>query len=171
MDEVFGVKGAYYAHGCVPEAFLDELAVLAESIVEVDNNSHNMVCERKWFNDEEIAAKVLKCMPNELGMQRVLPSMRFLRYAGAGFIKAHTDGQRFDDKTNKPSTTSFLLYMSTCEQGGTTDFLESMKERDQVVNSIAPRRGSILVFPHETAHAGDCVIDAYPKILLRGDAY
>jgi len=50
--------------------------------------------------------------------------------------------------------------------GGTTDFLSATS--GEVLHSVVPRRGSILLFPHEALHEGTGV-GADSKFLLRGD--
>ena len=52
-----------------------------------------------------------------------------------------------------------LLYLTTTpeDDGGTTDFLETVEDEDSVVFSVRPKRGAMVVFPHDAAHVGRCV--------------
>ena len=58
--------------------------------------------------------------------------------------------------------------------GGETVLLEkegpNVGASGQVLATVEPRRGRLLVFPHACPHAGLAVIDA-PKLLLRGEFY
>jgi len=92
--------------------------------------------------------------------------MRFIEYDVGGYIAAHQDGVKFDTKTGKQSTTSFLLYLKDTCEGGTTDFLDCPE--GEVLHSVEPRRGWILIFPHSALHEGTGV-GADAKFLLRGD--
>ena len=80
------------------------------------------------------------------------------------------------------STHTFLLYLSDCHVGGETVLLREVGgvadtalvrgtadelERLGVIDSVAPRRGRLLLFPHACPHAGAAV--TAPKILIRGE--
>jgi hypothetical protein len=63
-----------------------------------------------------------------------------------------------------------------CGAGGETEFLRSVDgggrggrdADDNVLWSVRPQQGSILIFPHDTPHQG-AGVGYYPKIILRGD--
>ena len=67
-------------------------------------------------------------------------------------------------------------------EGGETEFLDALEEDEtrgddgeeaeevKVLFGARPVRGSILLFPHDIPHRGNCV-GMCPKILLRGDLY
>ena len=166
--------------------------------------SVNMTATRRFFNDNEegrdgwVGHAIVDALTRrhpELGITRVLPDMRFIEYPvglGAG-IAPHIDGIMYDEPTGRESTTSFLLYLTTVEEGGTTTFLAGGKWGDkrntscsgsrdgergsgsglspvEVIAEVAPVRGSILVFPHLQPHEGTAVYDKV-KWLLRGDCY
>jgi len=79
-------------------------------------------------------------------------------------------------ETGLPSTTSFLLYLEDVPEGegGETEFLRSVDggggrdTDDNVLWSVRPQQGSILIFPHDTPHQG-AGVGFHPKIILRGD--
>jgi hypothetical protein len=101
----------------------------------------------------------------------VFPHMRFLNYAEAGTVLApHVDLCRVDPVTGNRSTHSFLLYLTDCEVGGETFLLGDISgdERNNVLASVSPKRGRLLLFPHACPHEGNEVHDV-PKILLRGE--
>ncbi|KAL0491290.1 hypothetical protein AKO1_002373 [Acrasis kona] len=133
-----------------------------------DMGSYNMLADRKWFESEEIGTSILNAIPETYKFTRVLPSLRFIIYPSGGFIAPHVDGVRFDAVTQHPSTHSFLLYMIDTLEGGATEFLTAIRG-GEVVETIQPKRGSILIFPHNIPHQGTGVDTS--KILLRGDLY
>lgn len=57
---------------------------------------------------------------------------------------ARTHARNKHQVTSRQTTTSFLLYMCDTPAGGTTDFLNAVNDGN-VLYSVAPRRGSILV--------------------------
>jgi hypothetical protein len=69
------------------------------------------------------------------------------------------------------STHTFILYLTDCDEGGATRLLRDVKGegREDVSATVEPRRGRLLLFPHDTPHEGLEVFDV-PKILLRGEA-
>ena len=100
-----------------------------------------------------------------------LPHMRFLCYSQAGTVLApHVDLCRVDHSTGKRSTHSFLLYLTTCETGGETTLLGNLsgEGRNQVFAKVKPKRGRLLLFPHNCPHEGEKVLSV-PKLLIRGE--
>lgn len=94
------------------------------------------------------------------------------------------------------STHTLILYLTDCSEGGETVLLRSLPkpqkqqkdgevkkedekeaqvkewdERGQIVAKINPRKGRLLLFPHNCPHAGGAVFAEFPKILLRGEVY
>ena len=110
---------------------------------------------------------------------RVFPHMRFLHYTSSGTVLApHIDlcrvnpFSRASDKQTAEhrSTHTFILYLTDCETGGETSLLEEVTAdgSSPTLAKVSPRRGRLLIFPHQTPHEGMEVIDV-PKILLRGE--
>ena len=64
------------------------------------------------------------------------------------------------------STHTFLLYLNDCA-GGETALLETL--RGACLAAVAPRRGRLLVFPHDRPHEGRPT--GGKKLLLRGELY
>ena len=117
----------------------------------------------------------------------VLPRMRFLRYPEpGGRLAPHVDLRKHDEETGGRSTHTFCLYLATCERGGETVLLDRVRDPTDPMSDrvgvtafggegggkgvCAPRRGRVLVFPHDCPHAGRPVVDV-PKLLLRGECY
>ena len=117
----------------------------------------------------------------------VLPRMRFLRYPEpGGRLAPHVDLRKCDEETGGRSTHTFCLYLATCERGGETVLLDRVRDPTDPMSDrvgvtafggeaggrgvCAPRRGRVLVFPHDCPHAGRPVVDV-PKLLLRGECY
>ena len=84
------------------------------------------------------------------------------------------------------STHTFLLYLTSCEEGGETVMLSKLvadlaygknviqgrvEELERigagVIAAIKPKRGRLLIFPHSCPHAGAAV--TRPKMLIRGE--
>ena len=83
------------------------------------------------------------------------------------------------------STHTFIIYLTTCDTGGETALLRSVRydhieENDDVraINTIAavkPVRGRLLFFPHNHPHEGRAVVipqgGGHQKLLLRGEMF
>ena len=174
------------------DALIDRLNDLRESLPG-DSVSVNMVATRRFFEDPGWVSDALLGALNrrhpELGITRILPSMRFIEYPSGGQIYPHTDGIMYDPLTERQSTTTFLLYLTTVQDGGTTDMLAGGKwgwgsnpdaERarygaeecsdyeTRVLHEVRPLKGALIVFPHHAPHEGTGVFDE-EKIILRGD--
>lgn len=134
-----------------------------------DGGSYNMAADRRWFNSERVAQQLHRLIPPELAVSRVLPDLRFIIYSGGGYIKPHVDGKRWDEHTGTQSNASFLFYLTTCHDSGCTRFLSSLTPPLHALADVFPRCNSLLLFPHDCPHEGDCVSGGAPKILLRGD--
>ena len=110
---------------------------------------------------------------------RVFPHMRFLHYTSSGTVLApHIDLCRVNpfsrpsdkQKPEHRSTHTFILYLTDCETGGETSLLEEVTADGsaRTLAKVSPRKGRLLIFPHQTPHEGMEVVDV-PKILLRGE--
>jgi len=158
-------RNVLYLHG------LFESGTLLQQLEEMrpglpgDRTSQNMTAIRRRFHDKEIAALISAALPPSLGL-RALPDMRFIEYPLGGYIAPHVDGPSFDEASASLSTHTFLLYLCDTKEGGATHILSEM--HGDTLASLQPVTGSILLFPHATAHWGDVVGDE-PKVLLRGD--
>jgi hypothetical protein len=102
----------------------------------------------------------------------VLPHMRFLEYDSIGTSLApHVDLCRIVPMVGAPaqrSTHTWILYLQTCTSGGETLLLECLQQPQNVLATVAPQRGRLLLFPHNCPHMGAPVVQV-PKILLRGE--
>jgi len=130
-------------------------------------------------------------LPAHIDLSRSLP-------ANHVFIRGNDERfSELQISTNVSSTHTFILYLTDCEEGGETVFLRSMKtsvletssskdtkqERqslhcspnvllgppENIITSVRPKRGRLLLFPHNFIHAG-CPVISVPKLLLRGEA-
>jgi hypothetical protein len=166
--------GVRFYERAFDEAFCGMLDAARED-APVSLASGNMLANRRFVRDEVLAKTLEDAMPKEAGVERVISDLRFIDYdCAGGFILPHVDGVRVDAESGCVSNASMLLYLSTVpeDEGGETEFLKSVQDGDDessVLFSVRPRRGAMLVFPHDTPHVGRAVGSAYPKILLRGD--
>lgn len=95
----------------------------------------------------------------------VFSYMRFLEYEEVGMrLDPHSDGNKICDDTGLKSTHTMLIYLSDCKKGGETILYRS----SEIVEAVKPRLGRILLFPHETLHAGAKTVDI-PKTCLRAE--
>lgn len=83
---------------------------------------------------------------------------RFYRYQSEQFFKLHLDGT-FRRSPDEESALTFLIYLNDDFAGGHTDFMWE---------TVAPRAGMALVFPHRLMHQGSSVT-AGVKYVLRTD--
>jgi hypothetical protein len=158
-------RGVQYLHGLFDKCrLLQQLEALRPELPG-DRTSQNMTAIRRRFHDEAIAAQISAALPPSLCL-RALPDMRFIEYPLGGYIAPHVDGPSFDEASASLSTHTFLLYLRDTSEGGATHILSELN--GDTLASLQPVTGSILLFPHATAHWGDVVGDE-PKVLLRGD--
>jgi len=97
--------------------------------------------------------------------------MRFLHYTQPGSILApHVDLCRVDQDTQQRSTHTFILYLTDCDEGGETSLLGGVsgEKRNDILASVQPKMGRLLLFPHACPHEGNEVVHV-PKSLLRGE--
>lgn len=128
---------------------------------------------------------------------KVFPQMRFLHYEEEGTALApHVDLARRDARdVRMKSTHTFILYLSDCDAGGgETVLLKSLckkvnatpaiaatgsnvcstscaVEDENSIAAVSPRRGRLLLFPHNCPHEGRAISHKDPKLLLRGEVY
>eukprot|EP00986_Skeletonema_menzelii_P018465 scaffold26645_cov150-Skeletonema_menzelii.AAC.4 len=103
-----------------------------------------------------------------LSPKSVFQHIRFLKYERkGGVLPAHVDLCRVDEKSGQRSTHTFILYLTTCENGGGTALLDELSS-PTVLAVAQPKRGRALIFPHNTPHSG-LEVDCVPKVLLRGE--
>jgi predicted 2-oxoglutarate/Fe(II)-dependent dioxygenase YbiX len=84
--------------------------------------------------------------------------MRFYRYSPGQYFKWHKDGT-FRRSESEESFLTFIIYLNDDYAGGATQF---------AWETIAPKAGSVLVFPHRQRHQGAPVLSG-TKYVLRTD--
>ena len=125
---------------------------------------------RKMYSEETVSSDMRSHAINCSG---VFANMRFLQYSSrGGHLPPHEDLSRTDVILDRTSTHTFILYLSTCTEGGETALLRSVVRSDENDDNVivAPVRGRLLLFPHKCPHEGAPLIDV-PKLLLRGEAF
>jgi hypothetical protein len=101
----------------------------------------------------------------------IFPHMRFLHYEQPGIeLAPHVDLSRVSANTELRSTHTFILYLTDCRFGGETVLLQhlSVKLSNVELANISPKRGRLLLFPHNCPHKGNPTADI-PKLLVRGE--
>ena len=170
--------GSFLLDDAMESHFIDSLISLWKTVpVAEECRKKNGLCSvRSYFCDAvgTVSAYLQSCLSkafDELAGMVIFPHMRFLCYSHQGTeLAPHIDLRRIDPFTGERSTHSFLLYLTTCDEGGETALLEDVAgEGSTVVLARAkPKRGRLLLFPHCCPHSGLAVVDV-PKLLIRGE--
>lgn len=106
-------------------------------------------------------ARALPWLPPEIDGWRpcgMNARFRFYRYTVQQFFKWHQDGT-FRRSEHEESFLTFIMYLNDDDTGGATAF---------PWEKIAPKAGSVLVFPHRLRHQGAAIV-AGTKYVLRTD--
>lgn len=106
-------------------------------------------------------ARALPWLPPEIDGWRpcgMNERFRFYRYTVQQFFKWHQDGT-FRRSEHEESFLTFIMYLNDVDTGGATAF---------PWEKIAPKAGSVLVFPHRLRHQGAAIV-AGTKYVLRTD--
>jgi len=121
--------------------------------------------DRVLFDDPALAAglyeRAAPLLPAQICGGRLCgfnERFRFYRYGPGEYFKWHRDGS-FVRTPDEASCLTFLIYLNHDFEGGATEF------RGEVV---APRAGSVLVFPHRLTHQGMPIVSG-TKYVLRTD--
>lgn len=146
-------------------AYLCDIDTTMTAPLEAAINYAVMNIDPEYGNDKEFIVKVF-------------PQMKFLIYREPkGSLAPHVDLSKncedFPNYSALHSTHTLILYLTDCEIGGNTTLLNSVKKEcfgDNVIRTVQPKRGRLLVFPHLCPHAG-APVESVPKILLRGEVY
>mmetsp|Transcript_9366 Transcript_9366/g.14124 ORF Transcript_9366/g.14124 Transcript_9366/m.14124 type:complete len:565 (+) Transcript_9366:198-1892(+) len=173
--------GSYQIDGCFSDSFLSRLEYMWSKCPETPAtkpscSSRFYLCDSRGeiltaFCEALSAAREVSGSEDEFDLSGVFPNMRFLCYSTyGGSLPPHEDISHTDPFTNLSSTHTFILYLSTCEFGGETVLLDSVKKDSDFRIAVSPVRGRLLLFPHRCPHEGAGVI-SLPKLLLRGEAY
>lgn len=102
---------------------------------------------------------------------QVFPHMRFLDYSIVGTtLNPHVDICRVDPRTGVRSSHTFIVYLNDCVEGGETCLLQDMSHSSEILARVAPKRGRLLLFPHNCPHEGK-EVRTVPKLLVRGEVY
>ena len=115
-----------------------------------------------------------------MGAGESLPYFRILHYKSQGaYVGVHLDVAKKEavaapGSKKRSSRLTFLLYLSGDEadgeggEGGETVLHQSEAPGSKELARVAPKRGRMLVFPHNCPHSGLAVQNP-PKILIRGE--
>jgi len=121
--------------------------------------------DRVIFDDpclaELLFARAAPLLPATLGEWRLHglnERFRFYRYGRGEYFKWHKDGY-FEKTPDEVSMLTFLIYLNASFEGGDTQFRWE---------TVRPREGMLLVFPHNQSHQG-AEISAGTKYVLRSD--
>jgi len=104
------------------------------------------------------AAPLLPATIGEWHLHGLNERFRFYRYGRGEYFKWHKDGS-FERSPDEVSMLTFLIYLNAGFEGGDTQFRWE---------TVRPREGMLLVFPHNQSHQG-AEISAGTKYVLRSD--
>lgn len=116
----------------------------------------------------------------------ITPMMRFMKYQKNGQHYSHYDAGYLYPDTNYRSLMSFVLYLTTNEESGATRFISDGQENlpvwnrnhddwiretdpDEVIASVRPKKGSMLIFDHRICHDVEKYDGPGDRIIIRGD--
>lgn len=189
LDSSSPGAGSFYLDNAISRSAVDALIELWVSLpTETPSKKKVVPCSvRSYFCDaKSIISTMLVDSLESVALSghgvgrgegvHVFPHMRFLCYKESGASLApHVDLPRTDADSGLRSTHLFLLYLTDCETGGETTLLDESdgcgdvgKESNRVIAQVKPKRGRLLLFPHNSLHEGETVVDV-PKILIRGE--
>jgi len=162
--------GAVVIKNAVSESLLERIDTLRRGL---PLDKRRPTAHRRFFRDEAgwVRQELLRCLRSAGVVEAcddLMPWFRFIEYSQGGGMAPHTDGSNAHPDTGHRSTTTILLYLSTCPSAGGTALLESMAPGSPEVACVYPERGTVLMFPHRCPHVGKEVA-VHPKIALRAE--
>lgn len=117
----------------------------------------------------------------------VAPVMRFIRYTEHGLLVPHYDSTYVQNE-NKRTLMSAVLYLTNnaASDGGTTRLIKDpqanmpvskrdlkdwdrLAKPDEILHSIAPQQGSLLIFDHRILHDSESIVGNTQKVIMRTD--
>lgn len=116
----------------------------------------------------------------------ISPLLRFMRYEKGGQHYSHYDaGFFYPDQTHR-TLMSLVFYLTTNTKGGSTRFIRDNQEElpvwervhddwtreakiDEVVYSVPPQKGSVLIFDHRICHDVEQYLGENPRVIIRAD--
>eukprot|EP01065_Artemidia_motanka_P010837 TRINITY_DN15811_c0_g1_i1.p1 TRINITY_DN15811_c0_g1~~TRINITY_DN15811_c0_g1_i1.p1 ORF type:complete len:705 (+),score=235.88 TRINITY_DN15811_c0_g1_i1:61-2175(+) len=162
--------GSYVIDAAVPDSLIEQLTRLWDGcpVAEVARGERN---ERRYYCDSEgWVRRALESTMRDTPCRKVFAQMRFLHYSRPGqVLPPHTDLYHTDPETRQRSTHTLILYLTDCDGGGETALLPELSDEATPIARVTPRRGRLLLFPHDCPHMG-CPVTVPPKLLLRGEA-
>ena len=191
---------SFYIEGAFCDEFIDDLVKMHNSLSNEEVNQYRQhrpqstnAARRIHYCDTE--GWICQFITNALkrynlhyqqqeSIHHVFPHFRFISYIGedatTSFLKPHIDFSVLDRSSGNQSKYTFILYLTTVDEGGETvllDKLPSMKKDSSELNhedlsircAVQPVKGRLLVFPQGACpHAGLPVVKG-DKLILRGD--
>jgi hypothetical protein len=184
--------GSFYIDNSFSHDFIDKLVNLHESLRQT-GPQHGRAMQstnasrRSHYCDTEgwLCAALVQALQQTRkdhhidlpSLQRVFTHVRFVSYGDASYLAPHKDFPVLDRLSGRTSTHTFILYLTTCTQGGDTVLLDHLAKSNYKLiesnklsmrNAVQPVRGRLFVFPHACPHAGRQVAEG-TKLILRGD--
>ena len=126
----------------------------------VRNNDRLMIFDENTA--EDLFKKAAEFLPQEQEGYRLLnfnEMLRIYKYAPAQQFKMHRDGSYIRNEKEK-SFYTFMVYLNDDFEGGETEF--------ENLFTVAPEKGTALVFYHPLRHEGKILISGL-KYVLRTD--
>jgi hypothetical protein len=184
--------GSFYIDNAFSHDFIDKLVNLHESLRQTGPQHGRTIqstnaSRRSHYCDTEgwLCAALVKALQQTHkdhhidlpSLQQVFTHVRFVAYGNPSYLAPHKDFPVLDRLSGRTSTHTFILYLTTCAQGGDTVLLDHLSKSNHKLNAtnelnmrnaVQPVRGRLFVFPHACPHAGRQVVEG-TKLILRGD--
>ena len=172
--EPFPLTNSFMVDNALPEELLCRIESLWRSLPVAEKkgtSGSDHIIHRSYFCDAEgwIQEAVAAALSGTecLG---ALDCIRFLHYfTPGGMLPPHLDLSK-TSASGIRSTHTLLVYLADCTQGGETVLLESLEPGSRELAAVRPRRGRMLIFPHNCPHKAEPVVEV-PKVVLRGESY
>ncbi|EFC43966.1 predicted protein, partial [Naegleria gruberi] len=145
----------------------------------IDNNKYsNMLFERLAQYLPQDVSELKICAQDGFSLCGMNERIRFYKYAAGEYFAPHYDGcyqkPLFHLEVNgekkvcvERSFITVLLYLNDVHSGGETNFLTS---RYDILHSVKPRTGQVLMFVHANYHEGCLLNDPNEfKYVMRSD--
>jgi len=173
--------GSHRVTGFYPNLSESLYKALQSHIFENHSDITEMVCNihtrTDWWQHE---------VSNRWKLEGVSPMLRFMRYDKGGEHYAHYDAGYIYPDVNYRTLKSFVLYLTT-NDSGSTRFIDDGQSRipimernhddwgrqtteDEVILSVKPEKGKILIFDHRICHDVSEFLGNEPnRVIIRGD--
>eukprot|EP00873_Tetraselmis_striata_P004306 jgi/Tetstr1/424570/TSEL_015095.t1 len=165
--------GSFMVDGAFSEEWLAAVAALWARLPVADkkgSSGSDAIIHRSYFCDaERWVGDAVEAALVGTGCAVAHPCVRFLHYyRPGGRLPPHVDLPKAD-AAGVRSTHTLLVYLEGPPVGGETVLMDNLNAPSRQL-PVAPRRGRMLIFPHDCPHKAEPIGQA-PKLVLRGEVH